>query len=178
MGFDGLIFRRITNILQQEYQGAKINKLGALSSNDYLFELYQKGQHNYFFVSFNPSAPYFTITTNQHYTFMSNNHFTNLLKTHLEGGFIQQISQQNNDRILLIEVAKKDEIGDLVTKYLIIEFLGKMTNMILCKADFKIIDALHHLSLSDITNRTLYAGATYRLPPFRVLSDPLIATCY
>ncbi len=171
---DGLVFRNIARLIKV-YNEAKIDCVGMITSSDYLLDLYQNAKHHSLFISLNPNSPYISVSENTRYSLLPNNHFSNILKTHIEGGIIKEIKQLNDDRILQIKVAKRDDIGEYITKYLIIEMLGKMTNLILCKEDYKIIDAMHRLGPSDASKRTLYQGAIYRLPIRKDLNDPLTA---
>ena len=176
MAFDGLVFRRVTQLIAAKVTGARIERIGNLSNTDFVFELYQQGQHLPLLISTNPTASYFTFIPDQKFNFLTPEHFTNLLKIHLDGGVIQSIKQVNLDRILEIVIAKRDDIGDLVTKKVYLEFLGRMTNLILTKDDNKIIDALHRMGPNEATKRTLCGGAPYRIPPLKPMQDPLTAS--
>ncbi len=173
MGFDGLMFRRISNLLQEKYQYSKINKIIELTSDSYLFLLYSPNYTSNLLISLNPSSSFITPFSGKYKVLDNQNHFTNLLKTHLEGSTIMSFEQLNNDRIMKITINKRNDIGDTVEKRLYIELTGKATNIILTKDDDKIIDAKKRLGPTDFTNRTLMSGALYRLPPREVKQDPL-----
>ncbi|MDD3422746.1 MAG: NFACT family protein [Bacilli bacterium] len=176
MAFDGLVFRRITTLVSKEVTNARIERIGALSSTDFAFELYNDGKRETLLLSMNPTASFFTIIPSEQRNYLPNEHFINLLHTHIEGGVIRSFKQCNLDRILEIEVSKRNDIGDFIPKKLYLEFLGRMTNLILVKEDGKIIDALHRMGPNEATKRTLYAGAEYRIPPLKEMQDPLSAT--
>ena len=79
---------------------------------------------------------------------------------------IEQIQQLENDRILEIAVSNKNEIGDDISVTLIIEIMGKHSNIILLdKATGKIIKAIKHVGFSQNSYRTILPGSTYLAPP-------------
>ncbi|MDD3383482.1 MAG: NFACT family protein [Bacilli bacterium] len=175
MGFDGLMFRRISNLLQEKYRYSKINKIIELTSNSYLFLLYSPDYSSNLLISLNTNSSFITPFMGKYKAMDKQSHFTNLLKTHLEGSTIMSFEQLNNDRIMKIIINKRNDIGDNVEKRLYIELTGKMTNIILTKDDNKIIDAKKRMGPTDFTNRTLMSGALYRLPPIENKQDPLNA---
>ena len=88
------------------------------------------------------------------------------MRKYLQGAVIEQIQQLENDRILEITVSNKNEIGDDISVTLIIEIMGKHSNIILLdKATGKIIEAIKHVGFSQNSYRTLLPGSTYVAPP-------------
>ena len=89
-----------------------------------------------------------------------------ILRKYLEGSIIQSFTQVENDRIVEITVSNKNEIGDDISVTLIIEIMGKHSNIILLdKATGKIIEAIKHVGFSQNSYRTILPGSTYVAPP-------------
>ncbi|MDD1369813.1 NFACT family protein, partial [Bacillus sp. MHSD17] len=104
--------------------------------------------------------------------------FCMLLRKHLEGGFIEKIEQIDLERIIQITVRSRNEIGDESLKTLVIEIMGRHSNIILVDTKTNnILDSLKHVSLAVNRHRTVYAGAEYVAPPAQHKINPLqIAT--
>ena len=171
MSFDGLMVRRITQLLDNKINGCYINRIFQISNNDFIFSLYKKDFKDKLVISINNNASYLSLSSYQYNTHLDANHFLNVLRHHLEGGIILSIYQLSLDRIISIKISKEDELGVKEIKHLHIELTGKMTNLIVTKEDETIIDCLHRLG--PITNRTIMPGAIYHLPPAPNLKDPL-----
>mgnify|MGYP001641414366 FL=1 len=94
------------------------------------------------------------------------NTFIMVMRKYLQGAVIEAIQQVDNDRILEISVSNKNEIGDSVAVTLVIEIMGKHSNIILLdKANGKIIEAIKHVGFSQNSYRTILPGSTYVAPP-------------
>ena len=94
------------------------------------------------------------------------NTFIMVMRKYLQGAVIEAIQQLENDRILEISVSNKNEIGDSVAVTLVIEIMGKHSNIILLdKASGKIIEAIKHVGFSQNSYRTILPGSTYIAPP-------------
>ena len=91
--------------------------------------------------------------------------FCMLLRKHLENGIIKDIKQKNCDRILEFYIEHMNEIGDKEIKRLIIEIMGKHSNIILVNIDNRIIDSIKHISPFLNSYRTIQPGADYLYPP-------------
>lgn len=170
MSFDGLMFRRVCNLLDKEITNCNINRITQLTTTDFVFSLYKKDFRDRLLISTNNNASYITLTSSKFEDFIQPNHFLSILRYHFENGIIQSVQQMELDRIMKIQIKKTDELGISSIKNLYIELTGKMTNMILTKENNIIIDSLHRLG--PITQRTIMPGAQYRLPPVQQLKDP------
>ena len=94
------------------------------------------------------------------------NTFIMVMRKYLQGAVIEAIQQVENDRILEVSVSNKNEIGDSVAVTLVIEIMGKHSNIILLdKASGKIIEAIKHVGCSQNSYRTILPGSTYVAPP-------------
>ena len=93
--------------------------------------------------------------------------FCMLLRKHLISGKIVKVSQPNFDRIIEIDIESYNELGDLTTKHLICEIMGRNSNVILCTDDYRIIDSAKHIDFSLSSVRQILPGLTYELPPMQ-----------
>ena len=94
-----------------------------------------------------------------------------LLRKQLGGGKLIEARQVGFDRIIELEFACRDEMGFAVTRLLIVEIMGKYSNLLLTDGDKKIITALKMIDFSTSRLRQILPGMTYELPPPQEKSD-------
>jgi predicted ribosome quality control (RQC) complex YloA/Tae2 family protein len=99
--------------------------------------------------------------------------FCMVLRKHLSGGRILEITQPDFERIVEIRIETLDEMGDRAEKILLIEIMGKHSNIMLISGE-KIIDAIKHIPPSVSMARPVLPGATYSRPPSQNKQNPLI----
>ncbi len=97
--------------------------------------------------------------------------FCMLLRKHLGGGKIMEITQPDFERVLRFTVGIHNELGDRTERFLYAEFTGRNPNIILTDETGKIIDAAHHTDLS--AGRTVLPGMMYTPPPLQEKENPL-----
>ena len=88
-----------------------------------------------------------------------------LLRKHLEQAVLLDIQQVENDRIVELHFTGQDELGDSQIYRLIIELMGRHSNVILVNGQGRIIDCLKHVFMAFNSYRLLQPGADYRRPP-------------
>ena len=98
--------------------------------------------------------------------------FCMILRKHLSGGKIVAINQQGFDRIVRFDIECYTEMGDLTQKSLIIEIMGRHSNIILIQNDNKIIDSIKHIDFTTSGVRQVLPGLFYELPPAQDKSNP------
>lgn len=91
--------------------------------------------------------------------------FCMLLRKHIGSGKITAIEQPGFERILKISVESYDELGDLTTKHLIVEIMGRYSNIILINDDGRVIDSIKHVDESVSSVREILPGGVYEAPP-------------
>src|SRR5699024_102414 len=94
------------------------------------------------------------------------------LQIHLDGGIIKEITQIGNDRLVEIDIHSRDEIGDLRKRTLILEIMGRHSNIILVDGERKIIDGFKHHTPNTNTARTIMPGFKYEYPPTTKKMNP------
>jgi len=98
--------------------------------------------------------------------------FCMILRKHLSGGKIVAINQQGFDRIVRFDIECYTEMGDLIQKSLIIEIMGRHSNIILIQNDNKIIDSIKHIDFTTSGVRQVLPGLFYELPPAQDKCNP------
>jgi predicted ribosome quality control (RQC) complex YloA/Tae2 family protein len=98
--------------------------------------------------------------------------FCMILRKHLSGGKIIAITQQGFDRVVKFDIECYTEMGDLTKKSLIIEIMGRHSNIILIQSDNKIIDSIKHIDFTTSGVRQVLPGLFYELPPAQDKCNP------
>lgn len=177
MALDGILLHKIVNNLQFLEQ-SRINKIYQVSNTELLFQIKPKGPKVQLLISCHSQFNRIHLTDHKYPTPEEPNVFIMLLRKHLENGIIQSIQQGELDRYLTLTITNRNELGDIVQKYLMIELMGKYANAILCNEDFKIIDAMKRIPPFENTKRILQPGATYQYPESQQKKDPFTSTTY
>lgn len=166
MSFDGFFLHHMVNELQSELLNGRIQKINQPFEQELVLQIRSNRKNQKLLLS---SHSVFGRIQRTHTNFENPafpNTFIMVMRKYLQGAVIEQIQQVENDRILEIAVSNKNEIGDDISVTLIIEIMGKHSNIILLdKATGKIIEAIKHVGFSQNSYRTILPGSTYLAPP-------------
>ena len=175
MAFDGLFTAAMTDELQILKDG-RISKIHQPNTQEVILMIRAGRSNHKLLISTHPSYSRVQLTEETQTNPPEPPMFCMVLRKHLEGGTIESIRQEGNDRIIILNIRAKNEIGDDINRTLIIEIMGRHSNMILIDPDRNmIIDSLKHLSPSVNSYRTVMPGQPYipappqnKLNPFEV----------
>ncbi|MFQ6337600.1 NFACT family protein [Bacillus sp. AF62] len=174
MAFDGLFTRAITHEIGNSLYTGRISKIYQPSKYEILLHIRANGKNQKLILSSHPTYARLHLTNQNYDSPAIPPMFCMLLRKHLEGGFIEKIEQINLERIIQITVRSRNEIGDESLKTLVIEIMGRHSNIILVDTKTNVIlDSLKHISLAVNRHRTVYAGAEYIAPPAQHKINPL-----
>ena len=162
MALDGLMIKHLVEELQC-LQNGKIGKISQVGNNDFLLVVRASGKNNKLFISLERNQYRIAITDKEYIAPQNATMFAMLLRKHFEGGSIEEIIQHDLDRIVILKALKTNEFGDRVNKYLIIELMGKNSNLIIADENFIIIDSLRKNGISE-DGRTILVKALYKYP--------------
>ena len=177
MAFDGFVTRAVAYELDQSLIGSRIHKIYQPHSTDLLLNLRGFGKTHSLIISANPTYPRIHLTQKNYPNPTEPPMFCMLLRKHLEGGTIERIKQIDHERIIHIDIKVRDELGDLHTKRLIIEIMGRHSNIILLNPDTQqIFDGITHVSLNVSSYRQILPGKKYLSPPEQNKANPLTVT--
>lgn len=173
MAFDGITIANITKELNDKLTGGRIRKI-AQPENDELILTIKSPEGNFrLLISASASLPLIYLTENNKPSPMTAPNFCMLLRKHIENGRILKISQPGLERIIRFDIEHVDEMGDLCQKTLIVEIMGKHSNIIFCDKNDRIIDSIKHVSLQMSSVREVLPGRTYFIPVTQEKADPL-----
>ncbi len=161
MAFDGVTIAGVVSELKRELAGGRLYKIAQPEADELLITVKQPSGLKRLFLSADASLPLIYLTENNKPSPMTAPNFCMLLRKHLQNGRITDISQPGLERIVHIEVEHLDEMGDLRSKTLIIEIMGKHSNIIFCNEDNVIIDSIKRVSAAVSSVREVLPGKPY-----------------
>ncbi|MFF5993255.1 NFACT RNA binding domain-containing protein [Lysinibacillus sp. KU-BSD001] len=165
MAFDGLFTSAMAKELSQLLSG-RITKIHQPNALEVILHIRAKGGNHKLLISIHPSYARVHLTEQTVENPAEPPMFCMLLRKHIEGGFITALQHTSGERVLTLGIESKNEIGDTVYRKLIIEVMGRHSNLILVDTENdKIIDSLKHLSPSMNSYRTVLPGQQYIAPP-------------
>ncbi len=176
MAFDGLFTYSITADLQQLVTG-RITKIHQPNAQEVILHVRANGKNHKLLFSIHSSYARVHLTEQSIENPAEPPMFCMLLRKHLEGGFISSVKQLGFDRIIIVEIESKNEIGDPIVRQLHAEIMGRHSNLLLIdKEQNKIVDSLKHLPPSVNSFRTVLPGQPYLAPPTQNKWNPLLVT--
>ena len=175
MAFDGIVTKAIVTELQ-ELVGSKIDKVHEPDRNTIVLGLYSQGKNYALNICIDAHNCRLNLTTHNKLNPLVAPNFCMLLRKHLIGGKISNISMQGLERIVNIEIETINEFNEIENKTLILELMGKHSNIILKNQNDIIIDAMRHIA-SNNSYREILPSRIYTLPQsnkyeFTKLSGP------
>jgi predicted ribosome quality control (RQC) complex YloA/Tae2 family protein len=177
MSFDGLFTRAMTEEISSLLTGGRINKIHQPYKNELIMIIRAGGKNHKLLLSAHPSYARFQITEESYENPKEPPMFCMLLRKHLEGYTIENIYQSGLDRMLVIEVKGRNELGDLSQKQLMVEIMGRHSNIILVdKERNMILDSIKHVSYAVNSYRAVLPGQEYKAPPAQEKINPFSAT--
>ncbi|MGX5808078.1 Rqc2 family fibronectin-binding protein FbpA [Streptococcus gordonii] len=166
MSFDGFFLHHMTEELRHELVGGRIQKINQPFEQELVLQIRSNRKSLKLLLSAHSVFGRVQLTDTTFENPAVPNTFIMVMRKYLQGAVIEAIQQVENDRILEISVSNKNEIGDSVAVTLVIEIMGKHSNIILLdKASGKIIEAIKHVGFSQNSYRTILPGSTYVAPP-------------
>ncbi len=175
MAFDGVTIANIVKEMNDTLLGCRIYKIAQPESDELILTIKGSCGQKRLFISADASLPLIYFTETNKPSPMTAPGFCMLLRKHLQNGRIVSISQPGLERIIRIDIEHLDEMGDLCRKTLIIEIMGKHSNIIFCHENGTIIDSIKHVSGLVSSVREVLPGKQYFVAQTQNKSDPLTA---
>ena len=161
MAFDGIVTKAVVSELNTCLINGKINKIFEPNKNEILLGIYSGGKNYCLNISIDSVNYRINLTTNSKPNPQNVLNFCMVLRKHLTGGTIKRIYSNGLERIVFIDIDVYNELNDLITKTLVVELMGKHSNIILLNSEHTVIDSLRHLNKFDNSNRDIFPGSKY-----------------
>ena len=166
MSFDGFFLHHMVEELRSELVNGRIQKINQPFEQELVLQIRSNRQSQRLLLSAHPVFGRIQLTQSTFENPAQPSTFIMVLRKYLQGAVIESIEQVENDRIVEITVSNKNEIGDHIQATLIIEIMGKHSNILLVdKSSHKILEVIKHVGFSQNSYRTLLPGSSYIAPP-------------
>ncbi|WP_455167441.1 Rqc2 family fibronectin-binding protein PavA [Streptococcus sp.] len=173
MSFDGFFLHHMVEELRRELVNGRIQKINQPFEQELVLQIRSNRQSHRLLLSAHPVFGRIQLTQTTFENPAQPSTFIMVLRKYLQGALIESIEQVENDRIVEITVSNKNEIGDHIQATLIIEIMGKHSNILLVdKSSHKILEVIKHVGFSQNSYRTLLPGSTYIAPPSTEALNP------
>lgn len=173
MAFDGITVAALVQELKDNLTGGRIAKIAQPEPDELLLTIKTPMGQRKLYISASASLPLIYLTEENKPSPMTAPNFCMLLRKHIGNGRITNISQPKLERIITLHIEHLNELGDLCEKKLIIEIMGKHSNIIFCDDNNMILDSIKHVSAQMSSVREVLPGREYFIPDTMAKSDPL-----
>lgn len=173
MAFDGITVANLVKELKENLTDGRINKIAQPETDELLLTIKTPTGQKRLYISASASLPLIYLTDMNKPSPMTAPNFCMLLRKHINNGRITDITQPKLERIIQFEIEHLDELGDLCKKYLIVEIMGKHSNIIFCNSEYRIIDSIKHVSAQMSSVREVLPGRDYFIPDTMEKANPL-----
>ncbi|MDE7300291.1 MAG: NFACT family protein, partial [Lachnospiraceae bacterium] len=172
MAFDGIVISNIVRDLNRMLTGGRIVKISQPEKDELILSV--KNYDTYkLFISASASLPLIYLTGVSKPNPMTAPNFCMLLRKHLNSARILSVTQPGLERIIDFAIEHLDEMGDLCQKHLMVEIMGKHSNIIFCDSEGRIVDSIKHVSGAVSSVREVLPGREYFIPQTQEKLDPL-----
>ncbi|MCM1267406.1 MAG: NFACT family protein [Bacteroidales bacterium] len=178
MAFDGITIAGIAKELHDTILGGRIYKIAQPENDALLLTIKNNSTQYRLLLSADASLPLVYLTEKNKQSPLTAPGFCMLLRKHLQNARITAIAQPGLERILCFRLEHLNELGDLCTKKLIVEIMGKHSNIIFCDDSDQIIDSIKHISGMVSSVREVLPGRPYFIPQTQEKEDPLAPLSY
>ena len=173
---DGITVAAVVQELEHTLVGGRISKIAQPENDELLLTIKGNEGQKRLYISASASLPLIYLTNENKPSPMTAPGFCMLLRKHIGGGRITAVSQPSLERIIHLDIEHLDEMGDLCRKKLIIEIMGKHSNIIFCDLNGRIIDSIKHVSAQMSSVREVLPGRDYFIPDTMSKKNPMTAT--
>ena len=173
MALDGITIANIVKEMRDALLGGRIAKIAQPEADELLLTVKAPSGQRRLYISASASLPLVYLTAENKPSPFTAPNFCMLLRKHISNGRIVSITQPSLERIIVLGIEHLDELGDLCRKKLVIEIMGKHSNVIFCNEDDRIIDSIKHVPAQMSSVREVLPGRTYFIPDTMHKADPL-----
>ena len=173
MAFDGITIAGVVSELNHTILGGRIYKIAQPESDELLLTVKNNSTQYRLLLSADASLPLIYLTEQNKQSPMTAPGFCMLLRKHLQNARITAVTQPGLERIVHLHLEHLNELGDICHKKLIVEIMGKHSNIIFCDDNDKIIDSIKHVSGMVSSVREVLPGRDYFIPHTQDKQDPL-----
>lgn len=173
MAFDGIVVRALAHELNEKLKDARLDKIYQPESDELLLALHGPAGAFKVTLSANASIPRIAINETPKENPMIAPMFCMLLRKHLGAARVTSVRQPDLERMLFFDFETRNELGDLVQKSLVIEIMGRHSNIIMLDEHGRVADSIKRIDFSVSSKRQILPGLPYEMPPAQNKINPL-----
>lgn len=162
MAYDGILMAALTHELKERLVGGRVDKIHQPEQDALIIHIKSYKEKLMLYISANSNLPHMTIIEDKMDNPLKAPMFCMLLRKHLTGGRIVDVKQHGLERVVMIDIESRNELGDMSIKRLNVEIMGKHSNIILTNAeDDVILDSIKRIPISVSRVRQILPGLNY-----------------
>ena len=173
MALDGIVIKNIAQEMREKIVGGRISKIAQPENDELILTIKNNKDTHKLYISASAGLPLIYFTDMNKTNPLTAPNFCMLLRKHIGNGKILDVFQPGLERIIQIKIEHLDEMGDLCEKYLIVEIMGKHSNIIFCDSNYTIIDSIKRVSSQMSSVREVLPGRKYFIPDTKNKKNPL-----
>lgn len=175
MAFDGITVAAVVSEFKAALIGGRIYKIAQPETDELLLTIKNNREQYRLLLSASASLPLAYLTPDNKQGPLSAPNFCMLLRKHIQNGRITDITQPGLERVIILHIEHLNDLGDLCQKKLLIEIMGKHSNIIFCDKDNIILDSIKHISGMVSSVREVLPGRPYFIPETQDKQNPFTA---
>ncbi|RKD24134.1 hypothetical protein BEP19_06925 [Ammoniphilus oxalaticus] len=177
MAFDGLVTRAVVEECHAALASGRISRIYQPSDTDIVLQIRANGKNKRLLLSANLTFPRIHLTTEEFTNPLEPPMFCMLLRKHCDGAIIESFEQPGLERVIHMNLRARDELGDWKQRKIIIEIMGRHSNIILLDVERNmILDGIHHVTPGMSSHRVVLPGRPYIEPPEQGKLNPLTSS--
>lgn len=176
MAFDGITIAAMVQEISHSLKGGRFNKIAQPESDELLITAKGSSGQKRLLLSASASLPLIYFTEKNRISPLNAPNFCMLLRKHIGSARIADIRQPDMERVVEFELEHLNEMGDPCKKLLIMELMGKHSNLIFCDEKRMILDSIKHVSSHMSSVREVLPGRSYFIPKTQEKQNPLQIT--
>jgi Predicted RNA-binding protein homologous to eukaryotic snRNP len=177
MALDGIYLYSLVNNLEKSILNSKIDKINQPEKDEIILTLRKDRQNIKLLISASPKFARIHLTNSTKENPIKAPMYLMVLRKYILGGRITNVTQKDNDRILIIEIENRDELGFDSLYSLIVEIMGRHSNITLVRnRDNKVMESIKHITADINSYRVLYPGVNFIYPPSSTKLNPFSIT--
>ena len=176
MAFDGITIANLVKEFQETLVGGRINKIAQPEADELLITIKNNKTQYLLLLSASASLPLVYFTEKNKTSPLTAPNFCMLLRKHIGSGRIAAVTQPDMERAIEFRIEHLNELGDPCFKILVVEIMGKHSNIIFLSEERMILDSIKHVSCNVSSIREVLPGRDYFLPKTQEKKNPLTVT--
>lgn len=174
MSFDGLFTHLMVDELNETIVNGRLSKIHQPYDHELMLIFRNHGKNMTLLLSAHPSFARIQLTEISYTNPQTPPNFCMTMRKYLEGSILEAVEQIENDRVIHFTFSSRNELGDLENLLLVVELMGRHSNILLInQSTGKILDAIKHVGSTQNSYRLILPGSTYREPPKQDQINPL-----